>query len=87
MNNLIPENIDENLKRWTVIGSVAGAVIVNLAACSGFEVGGKLGVYRVDTRSEVQQTFRSNLPLKCYLWADCTGQAQAADEAEFPRTK
>lgn len=45
-----------------------------LTGCSGIELGAKAGIYRVDQRQESQATHRNPLPLKCYLWADCSGQ-------------
>lgn len=57
---------------WVVLG-VALAVVAFLATgCSGMEVGGKLGVYRVDTRADRSETYHKPMPLKCYLWSDCT---------------
>lgn len=53
---------------------VAALVMIALSACTGIEVGGKLGVYRVDTYSHSVDTKKQPLPLKCYLWADCTTQ-------------
>lgn len=36
--------------------------------CSGVEVGGKLGIYRVDERQESSSMTRHNsVPLKCYF--------------------
>lgn len=40
---------------------------VGIIGCSGMEVGGRLGVYRVDERQESQRTHRQNVPLKCYF--------------------
>lgn len=53
------------------------AVVINLCGCTGMEVGGKLWVSRVDERQESQKTH--NVPLKCYLWADCN---QATEEVK-----
>lgn len=47
-----------------------GLVLSCLSACTGLEIGAKAGIYRVDERSESQKTH--NIPLKCYLWADCS---------------
>lgn len=41
-----------------------------LSACTGIEMGGKLWITRVDEKQESQRTH--NVPLKCYLWANCT---------------
>jgi hypothetical protein len=46
------------------------AVSVLASGCTGIEMGGKLWITRVDQRQESQQTH--NVPLKCYLWADCS---------------
>lgn len=46
------------------------AVVANLVGCTGIEAGGKLWITRVDERQESQRTH--NVPLKCYLWQDCT---------------
>lgn len=46
------------------------AVLVMASGCTGIEMGGKLWITRVDQRQESQQTH--NVPLKCYLWADCS---------------
>jgi hypothetical protein len=50
------------------------AVVLVCSGCTGMEVGGKLWVSRVDERQESQATH--NVPLKCYLWADCSQPAQ-----------
>lgn len=47
-----------------------GLILSCLSACTGMEFGAKVGVYRVDERQESQRTH--NVPLKCYLWADCS---------------
>jgi len=49
-------------------------VVIVCSGCTGMEVGGKLWVSRVDERQESQRTH--NVPLKCYLWADCSQQAE-----------
>jgi hypothetical protein len=46
------------------------AVLVMASGCTGIEAGGKVWITRVDQRQESQQTH--NVPLKCYLWADCS---------------
>lgn len=58
---------------WLVFGAMLGGLAFVLTGCSGMEVGGRLGVYRVDQRQESQATHRNPMPLKCYLWADCAG--------------
>ena len=62
---------------------VSGYAIVTslLTGCAGMEVGGKLGVYRVDQRQESQATHHKPLPIKCYIWADCAGtEVTGADQ-------
>lgn len=50
-----------------------GIAVVN-TGCAGLELGGKLGVYRVDEKSESQATRRDmTKPLKCWLM-DCSNQ-------------
>ena len=58
---------------------VAGYAIatVMLTGCAGVELGARAGLYRVDQRQESQATHAKPLPLKCYIWADCTSQAVA----------
>ena len=44
------------------------AVLASVSGCSGIEVGGSLGVYRVDEREESSRMTRHNaVPLKCYF--------------------
>jgi len=45
-------------------------VVLVCSGCTGMEVGGKLWISRVDEKQESQRTH--NVPLKCYLWEDCT---------------
>lgn len=49
-------------------------VTCGVSGCTGMELGGKLWVSRVDERQESQRTH--NVPLKCYLWEDCSGAVQ-----------
>lgn len=67
----------EAMKNLAYLAGLAGAVICMLSGCTGMEVGGKLWVSRVDERQESQRTH--NIPLKCYLWADCN---QATEEVK-----
>jgi hypothetical protein len=53
-----------------IILGLLGLVLSCLSACTGIEAGGKLWITRVDERQESQKTH--NVPLKCYLWADCS---------------
>jgi len=41
-----------------------------LTGCSGVELGGKIGAYRVDNRQESQSTDQRNtVPLACYFYS------------------
>jgi hypothetical protein len=53
-----------------ILLGLLGLVLSCLSACTGIEAGGKLWITRVDERQESQKTH--NVPLKCYLWADCS---------------
>ena len=53
-----------------ILFGLLGLVLSCLSACTGMEIGAKAGIYRVDERQESQRTH--NVPLKCYLWADCS---------------
>lgn len=52
---------------WSIGLVLVGTVAILCSGCSGVEVGGKLGVYRVDQRQESQATHRQPIPLKCYI--------------------
>lgn len=54
---------------------VAGCIISLCTGCTGIEAGGKLWITRVDERQESQRTH--NVPLKCYLWSDCSQPMEA----------
>ena len=54
---------------------VAACIISLCTGCTGIEAGGKLWITRVDERQESQRTH--NVPLKCYLWQDCTKSNEA----------
>lgn len=60
-----------------VISCVALSVAVLSSGCTGMEVGGKLWISRVDEKQESQVTH--NVPLKCYLWTDCSNLSQDAN--------
>jgi hypothetical protein len=49
--------------------AILATIAATLSACTGMELGAKVGLYRVDERQESQRTH--NVPLKCYLWANC----------------
>jgi len=53
-----------------IILALLATITATLSACTGIEAGGKLWITRVDERQESQKTH--NVPLKCYLWADCS---------------
>lgn len=55
------------------------AVAFLSSGCGGMELGGRLGVYRVDERQESQRTYRQAMPLKC--WFTQCG-APAADDVQ-----
>jgi hypothetical protein len=57
---------------------VCGVMMI-VTGCSGLEVGGRLGVYRVDERQDSSRTYRQNVPLKCYF-TSCGSTEQ--DEAQ-----
>jgi len=50
--------------------ALVACCLVHFVGCTGIEAGGKLWVTRVDEKQESQKTH--NVPLKCYLWADCS---------------
>lgn len=60
---------EETCKAYAVLLSVLAAVGVAVfgTGCSGMEVGGKLGVYRVDEHSESSSFKGRPVPLKCYF--------------------
>lgn len=43
-------------------------LVVGLSGCSGMELGGKMGIYRVDQMESSQSTQKT--PFKC-LWTNC----------------
>ena len=52
---------------WTALGSVA----IWCSGCAGVEVGGKLGLYRVDERADNSATVQAQTkPIKCWF-VDC----------------
>jgi hypothetical protein len=51
--------------------------ILMLSGCTGIEIGGRLGVYRVDERQESSRTNVENkVPLKCYF-VDCFSEVSS----------
>ena len=65
------KNYQNNEAKNTVMGFLGLALALGAMAlmtgCSGMEVGGRLGVYRVDERQESQRTYRQGTPIKCYF--------------------
>jgi hypothetical protein len=63
------------MKSLIYLAYIAGVITiaVQCIGCTGMEVGGKLWVTRVDEKQESQRT--TNVPLKCYLWSDCSQQS------------
>lgn len=59
---------------WAAIISI---VAMTCTGCSGVELGGRLGVYRVDERQESQRTYRKPLPWKCYF-TNCALESEEA---------
>ena len=60
-----------------VMKFLVGVVVLICSGCTGIEVGGKLGVYRVDERQESSRTNVENrVPLKCYF-VDCYSQPES----------
>lgn len=50
---------------------IACGVLLLVSGCTGIELGGRLGVYRVDERQESSRTNVENrVPFKCYF-VDC----------------
>jgi len=47
------------------------AVAVYATGCAGVELGGKVGLYAVDERTERQETRSVAKPLRC-IWNDCS---------------
>jgi hypothetical protein len=62
---------------WAIWMTGLVVSIATLTGCSGVELGGRLGVYRVDERQESQATHRKPLPWKCYF-TGCDDSAQEA---------
>ena len=56
-----------NYGLWLAVAGML-AVLATVSGCRGIEVGGRLGVYRVDEREESSRMTRHNaVPLKCYF--------------------
>lgn len=62
------------LALW-VYGMIAVLLCLNLTGCAGVELGGRLGVYRVDERADSSATVQAQTkPWKCYF-TECGGQS------------
>lgn len=57
-----------------IILGLLGLIVAACSGCTGIEAGGKLWITRVDQKQESQATH--NIPLKCYLWADCSQSSE-----------
>lgn len=53
-----------------LISAVIWIGILSLCSCAGVEIGGKMGIYGVDDRHEVQDTTSRAKPLIC-MWKQC----------------
>lgn len=61
---------------------VAGCGMLLFATgCSGVELGGRVGLYRVDERQESQRTYRHSVPWKCYF-TQCDAATLGTEERE-----
>lgn len=49
------------------------AAMVGATGCGGMEIGGRLGVYRVDERQESQRMVQNPNPWVCTLWPSMEG--------------
>lgn len=59
----------------TILTVLATSLIaVTTTGCAGVELGGKLGMYRVDERQESQRTYDRKVGLRC-LFTDCNKDA------------
>ncbi len=71
-----------NTVKWLGFVAVLAGMMCFGSGCAGMELGGRLGVYRVDERREEQRTYRNPKPAICYLLPSrCAAQQQAMDEA------
>ncbi|TXH14237.1 MAG: hypothetical protein E6R03_09785 [Hyphomicrobiaceae bacterium] len=68
--------------QWLGFLAVLAGMMCFGTGCAGLELGGRLGVYRVDERREEQRTYRNPKPAICYLLPSrCAPQQPEADEA------
>lgn len=62
----------------TIATVIATSLIaLSQTGCAGVELGGKLGMYRVDERQESQRTYDRKVGLRC-LFTDCNKDAVEA---------
>jgi len=70
--------MEKVMKKISCIVVLASCV---LTGCTGMEIGGKLWATRVDEKQESQASHNTRpLPLKCYLWADCSNNTVAGQK-------
>jgi hypothetical protein len=55
---------------------LSATIAVFGSGCAGVELGGKLGMYRVDERQESQRTYDRKVGLRC-LFTDCNKGEEA----------
>ena len=68
-----------NTLQWIGFVAVLAGMMCFGTGCAGMEVGGRLGVYRVDERQESQKTYANQKPAICYLLPSrCAEQQQEA---------
>lgn len=58
-----------------------GAIMLGFEGCGGMEIGGRLGVYRVDEKQDSSRTYRQNPSLRCYF-VNCEAPASESDESK-----
>lgn len=69
---------------YVLLMLVCGLIMATTSGCAGLELGGKLGIYRVDERFEKQKTYRNPKPAICYLLPSrCTNNEAAPDPEEM----
>jgi hypothetical protein len=68
------------MKAGIIVSSVLWlGIAVLTTGCSGIELGGKVGLYAVDERREVQETASKSMPLKC-RFVNCAGEGYRNDK-------
>lgn len=72
---------EENCIGYVLLVAVCGLVMSMTSGCAGFELGAKLGAYRVDERRESQKTYKNPKPAICYfLPSRCAAEAAQNEE-------